>query len=120
MSQPVLFERIESLFIFCAVVYFYYLNDFSFVWFIVLLFSIDIFMFGYLKNPRLGALLYNVGHIYMIPVVLIVSGIYLTIPWLLAGGLIWAAHNAWDRMFGYGLKFPTAFKETHLGYLGKK
>ena len=76
-------------------------------------------MVEHLTHPRLGVLLYKVGHIYMIPVMLIVSGIYLTIPWLLADGLILAAHNAWYRVFGYSIKFPTAFKQSHLDYLGK-
>ena len=28
--------------------------------------------------------------------------------------LIWLAHTGADRLFGYGLKYPTAFKDTHL------
>jgi hypothetical protein len=28
--------------------------------------------------------------------------------------LIWAAHIAIDRVLGFGLKYPTAFKDTHL------
>jgi hypothetical protein len=28
--------------------------------------------------------------------------------------LIWAAHIGMDRMLGFGLKYPTEFKETHL------
>jgi hypothetical protein len=28
--------------------------------------------------------------------------------------LIWLAHIGLDRAVGYGLKYPTAFKETHL------
>ena len=29
--------------------------------------------------------------------------------------LIWGAHIGIDRLFGYGLKYPTGFKDTHLG-----
>ena len=29
-------------------------------------------------------------------------------------GLIWLAHIGMDRTLGYGLKYPTAFKDTHL------
>ena len=29
--------------------------------------------------------------------------------------LIWAAHIGVDRVLGYGLKYPTAFRDTHLG-----
>jgi hypothetical protein len=28
--------------------------------------------------------------------------------------LIWTAHIGFDRMLGYGLKYPTRFKDTHL------
>jgi hypothetical protein len=29
--------------------------------------------------------------------------------------LIWAAHIGVDRVLGFGLKYPTAFKDTDLG-----
>lgn len=32
--------------------------------------------------------------------------------------LIWTAHIGFDRALGYGLKYATAFGETHLGRLG--
>jgi hypothetical protein len=32
--------------------------------------------------------------------------------WLL---LIWIAHIGLDRAIGYGLKYPTGFRDTHLG-----
>ena len=28
--------------------------------------------------------------------------------------LIWLAHIGMDRMLGYGLKYPTGFKDSHL------
>jgi len=28
--------------------------------------------------------------------------------------LVWLAHIGFDRFFGYGLKYPTGFKDTHL------
>jgi len=28
--------------------------------------------------------------------------------------LIWLVHIGADRLLGYGLKYPTAFKDTHL------
>jgi hypothetical protein len=31
--------------------------------------------------------------------------------WLI---LIWLAHCGFDRLLGYGLKYETAFKDTHL------
>jgi hypothetical protein len=29
-------------------------------------------------------------------------------------GLIWLAHVGADRLLGYGLKYPTGFRDTHL------
>ena len=34
--------------------------------------------------------------------------------WILFVALIWLAHIGADRLFGYGLKYPTAFNDTHL------
>ncbi|KKB35215.1 hypothetical protein QY97_01956 [Bacillus thermotolerans] len=33
---------------------------------------------------------------------------------VLAVGLIWSAHIGMDRAIGYGLKYSTHFKDTHL------
>jgi hypothetical protein len=33
--------------------------------------------------------------------------------------LVWAAHIGFDRGLGYGLKYPSAFGDTHLGRIGK-
>jgi hypothetical protein len=41
-----------------------------------------------------------------------VSGRSIAIP------LIWVAHIGFDRLLGYGLKYPTGFGNTHLGKLG--
>jgi hypothetical protein len=32
--------------------------------------------------------------------------------------IIWAAHIGFDRVLGYGLKYPTAFADTHLSQIG--
>jgi len=34
-------------------------------------------------------------------------------------GAVLIAHSGMDRLAGYGLKFPTAFGDTHLGHIGK-
>jgi len=38
---------------------------------------------------------------------------------LITGGLLLVAHSSFDRMLGYGLKFPDDFKHTSLGWMGK-
>jgi len=38
---------------------------------------------------------------------------------VMAIGIIWLGHIGWDRFFGYGLKYDSDFKHTHLGDLNK-
>jgi hypothetical protein len=33
--------------------------------------------------------------------------------------LIWLAHIGFDRALAYGLKYPVAFGDTHLGRIGR-
>lgn len=77
----------------------------------------DVTMLGYLGGRRLGASLYNAGHSYLGPVLLAVFSFGLS-PDGIAAALIWASHIGFDRTLGYGLKYPTAFGDTHLGRLG--
>ena len=74
----------------------------------------DVSMVGYLANAQIGAAVYNAVHTYLLPLLL---GVYSVstdhrTPLLLA--LIWLAHIGLDRMLGFGLKYPTEFKDTHL------
>jgi len=85
----------------------------------VLLFVPDIFMVGYLKDSKLGAFLYNVGHSYLAPTLLTFFGWNQKNSLLIAIGVIWLGHIGWDRFFGYGLKYDSRFKDTHLGNLDK-
>jgi hypothetical protein len=89
---------------------------YSFSWWLyaILFFAPDLFMLGYLKNPRVGALIYNLGHTYTVPLMLIGTGVALPSSHALAVGLIWGAHIGFDRLFGYGLKYDSGFKNTHL------
>ena len=70
-------------------------------------------MIGYLRDARLGAWLYNLVHTEVLPLAVAVLGI-LYRPRLVAFSLIWLAHIGFDRMLGFGLKYPTGFNETHL------
>jgi hypothetical protein len=86
----------------------------SWVWFAALFLVPDLFMVGYLKDRRVGAIVYNAAHTYLAPGVLL--GLWLVAPEieLLRIAAIWTAHIGLDRMLGYGLKYRTAFKDTHL------
>jgi hypothetical protein len=78
----------------------------------------DLSMLGYLINRRVGAWLYNLGHTYLAPALLGATGFVTGTPVLYSMSLIWAAHIAFDRLAGYGLKYSIAFGATHLGGKG--
>ena len=79
----------------------------------------DVFMLGYLRNTKLGAIVYNLGHSYPAAALLGLIGFASGSHLLVAIAAIWFGHIGWDRMFGYGLKYATSFKHTHLGDLEK-
>ena len=78
----------------------------------------DLFMLGYLRSARFGALTYNLGHTYVAPAVLACLGLVMG-PVAFGLAAIWVAHIGFDRVLGYGLKFEAGFGETHLGRVGK-
>jgi hypothetical protein len=80
----------------------------------------DLSMLGYLAGRRLGAAAYNIAHSYIGPALLGALGAALVSPTAMQVALIWAAHIGFDRLLGYGLKYPTAFGDTHLGLAGNR
>ena len=80
----------------------------------------DISMVGYLRDPRLGAVTYNVVHNWAVGLAALAAGWLLSrVPLELAGAIL-IAHVGGDRLLGYGLKYPTAFGDTHLGHIGRR
>lgn len=106
--------HLEGLAVLVGAVVLYAQWAYSWWLFAALLLVPDLAMLGYLANPRVGAVIYNLFHNYL--VVLSFLGIaHLTqSTWLWAIGLIWLAHVGMDRMFGYGLKYADQFKHTHM------
>ena len=71
-------------------------------------------MAAYAAGPRIGAAAYDVVHTYAIPVGLGAVGVVADTDSAIALALIWLTHIGVDRAIGYGLKYPTGFKDTHL------
>jgi hypothetical protein len=71
-------------------------------------------MLGYLKSKKLGTITYNLVHNYLLAIILIAIGVLWENVLLISLGLILSAHVGIDRLIGYGLKYPTHFKGTHL------
>lgn len=91
--------------------------DYAWWVFPALLFLPDVSMLGYLVSPRIGAFTYNFGHHKGLAVALGILGWWLGNSTLELTGVILFAHASFDRIWGYGLKYPDAFKHTHLGGL---
>ncbi len=87
--------------------------------FFVLLLLPDLSMAGYAVNPRVGALVYNVFHHRAVSVSLYIAAGLLHLAWLQAAALILFGHSSFDRVLGYGLKYPDSFQHTHLGMIGR-
>lgn len=104
----------EGTAVFILSVYGYYYFDYNFLLFIIFLFVPDIAMFGYMVNRRVGAIIYNIIHTYVLSVATLLLGFITNMELLIIMGLIWTAHIGMDRMFGFGLKYPTQFNDTHL------
>lgn len=115
---PHLLLRTEGPALFALAAALYWQFGASWILFVVLLFAPDMGMLGYIRGNRVGAIVYNVFHTYLPPAVLAIVGILTEAPWLFPLGLVWLAHIGMDRALGYGLKYPTGFRHTHLGWIG--
>ncbi len=106
--------HIEGLAVFVLSIYLYSYNGYSWWMFLILLFAPDISMIGYMFNNNVGAKCYNIFHTYSVSILIVIVGLLLKNQFVLAVGLIWSAHIGMDRALGYGLKYSTNFKDTHL------
>lgn len=111
---PRLLLRLEGLVLFLAALALYFDTGFGVVALVVLALAPDLSFFAYLGGPRLGAAVYDAVHTYVGPILLASAGVLTEWDPGTQLGLIWLAHCGIDRALGYGLKYPTAFKDTHL------
>ncbi|GFN31390.1 DUF4260 domain-containing protein [Paenibacillus xylaniclasticus] len=106
--------RLESLLVLAGAIVSYAELGYSWILFGILFFLPDAAMVGYLINKGVGARIYNLFHNYAAPMVLLAAGYFFTESLPVSMALIWIAHIAMDRAIGYGLKYATDFKDTHL------
>jgi Domain of unknown function (DUF4260) len=74
-------------------------------------------LLGYAANPKIGSAVYNLVHTLSAPILLLGVALLAPLPALEPYALIWLAHIGMDRMLGYGLKYPTRFRDTHLQHV---
>ena len=111
--------KLEELFLFGLALFLFSGLDYGWGWYALLFFTPDLSMLGYLVNPRFGSWTYNLIHHKGLAVSFYIWG-YLTLnPALMFAGTILLGHSSFDRVLGYGLKYPDAFQNTHLGRIGR-
>lgn len=119
VGTPKIVLRIEGMVLFAASIALFAAQGQLWWLYPALLLVPDIFMLGYLRSTNLGSIVYNLGHSYPAAAVLTAIGFAVGSGLTIALGAIWFGHIGWDRMLGYGLKYSTSFKHTHLGDLEK-
>ncbi|MEJ2013662.1 MAG: DUF4260 domain-containing protein [Anaerolineales bacterium] len=99
----------------------YMVSTLGFSWWLfpLLLFVPDLSMIGYIRDSKLGAIIYYFFHFRALALLLFMLGIYSSLPMVPLIGVILLAHSSLDGVFGYGLKFSDSFGHTHLGKIGK-
>ena len=116
-SKPGILLRIEGAFEFGLSLVFYQAIGARWWIFLVAFLWPDLFTVGYLASARLGARLYNVVHTSIFPFTLVGVSYYEHSNALMSFALIWLAHIGLDRALGFGLKYSTFFKDTHLQHV---
>lgn len=109
--------RIEGAAEFALAVWSYHQVDGNWIAFVVLFLVPDLSWLGYLGGNQVGAVVYNVVHNNWLPLALAALGFLVGDPQAIALAFIWFAHIGADRLLGFGLKYSTGFKDTHLGTL---
>ena len=115
LITPKISLRLEGLVALTAASITYQEMGFHWGQFFLLLLLPDLSMAGYFFGTRVGASAYNAAHTYVGPFLLWLISHFGHRPSLLPLALIWVAHIGFDRLLGYGMKYPTGFKDTHLG-----
>jgi hypothetical protein len=111
---PRVLLRAEGLAVAVAAIALYFDADYPWWLLVALVLTPDLSMVGYLAGPAIGAIAYDAAHTYVLPIVLVAAGVIADAEIAIELGLIWFTHIGVDRAIGYGLKYPTGFKDTHL------
>jgi len=111
---PQVLVRAEGGAVAFAAIALYFHLDYSWLLLVVLVLAPDLSMLGYLAGPTIGAATYDAAHTYAFPIVLATLGVLTNTDVAVQVGLIWLTHIGVDRAIGYGLKYPSGFKDTHI------
>lgn len=114
-TRPAILLRLEGAAMFGLAVLLY--RELGADWrvFLLLFLVPDLSIAAYLGGRRVGAFAYNTIHTYVFPAMLYGFGFATARPAAMMVALVWAAHIGVDRLLGFGLKYRTRFRDTHLG-----
>jgi hypothetical protein len=111
---PRVLLRLEGLALAVGALLVYADADYSWLALVALALAPDVSFVGLLGGPRVAAAAYNAAHTLAVPIGLATAGVLANSSLAVQLALIWLAHIGVDRLVGYGLRYPTRFKETHL------
>ena len=111
---PRILLHAEGLAVAAVAVTLYFHQGYAWWLLLVLALAPDLALVGYAAGRRAGAAAYNAAHTYFVPVVLGAAGVVVGSESATAVALVWLTHIGVDRAVGYGLKYPSGPKETHL------
>jgi hypothetical protein len=117
LSKPAILLRLEGACVFLLSLFLY--RSAGGTWGLLFLLFLwpDLSMYAYWINVQAGSALYNLVHTDAAALTLAAVAPHQHNPSALDFALIWLAHIGLDRALGYGLKYPTFFKDTHLQHL---
>jgi hypothetical protein len=118
VGVPRLVLRLEGAALFLAAALVFWRLGGSWLLFVALFLAPDLSFLAYLVSPRVGAAVYNAVHATLGPLALLALGFWREAPIIESLAMIWLGHVGLDRALGYGLKYATAFNDTHLGRIG--
>ena len=110
--------RLEGLAIFLFALMAYQFLGFAWGFFVLLFLLPDLALIAYFRSPSAGAVVYNITHSYILPLLLFAYGFFVSSSDADRLAIIWIAHIGFDRALGFGLKYSKGFRYTHFGKLG--
>ena len=111
--------RLEGMALFLGALAAYWFIGGNWWLFLILFLVPDISFAAYLFNPKIGSMAYNALHSTIGPFLLAAIGWWMSNAIVQHIAIIWFAHVGLDRAVGYGLKYASDFKDTHLGRIGR-
>jgi hypothetical protein len=106
--------RAEGVAVAVAALAIYFYADYPWWLLLVLALVPDISFLGFAVSPRVGTVTYNAAHTLVAPVLVGAVGVVAEVDLAVQVALIWLTHIGVDRSIGYGLKYPSAFRDTHI------